>query len=456
MNLKDIHKIYFIGIGGIGMSALARYFHGRGVEVFGYDKTETPLTRQLSEEGMRIHYHDDPASIPAGIDLAVFTPAVPSELGELQYFRNSGISLKKRAEVLGIISRGMKTIAIAGTHGKTTTSSLTTWLLRSSGIDCSAFLGGIVRNFGSNFVEGHSEWVVVEADEYDRSFLQLDPDVAVILSMDADHLDIYGDRESMVETGYKAFAAKIKPGGRLFVQYRWAGDFANAHTFGIENGQYHAENIRVEEGFFVFDYISDDTAMRGLRLAMPGRHNVENATAAISAALSAGADEAGIRRGLESFGGIQRRFEILFRSDDVVYVDDYAHHPSELEAVIGAAREFFPGKKLTGVFQPHLYSRTRDFAEGFAQALDRLDEVILLDIYPARELPIPGVDSQMIAAMMQHAKVTLCSKSELMNELKSRHIEVLLTVGAGDIDTFTEPIRQWLSAGTNNSQGHEK
>ena len=206
----------------------------------------------------------------------------------------------------------------------------------------------------------------------------------------------------------------------------------------------------------MFDYVSTDIAMLGLRFAMPGRHNVENATAAISAALSAGADEAGIRRGLETFGGIQRRFEILFRSNEVVYVDDYAHHPSELEAVIGAAREFFPGKKLTGVFQPHLYSRTRDFAEGFAQALDRLDEVILLDIYPARELPIPGVDSQMIAAMMQQAKVTLCSKSELMNDLKSRHIEVLLTVGAGDIDTFTEPIRQWLSAGTNNSQGHEK
>jgi len=345
MNLKDIHKIYFIGIGGIGMSALARYFHGRGVEVFGYDKTETPLTRKLSEEGMSIHYQDGPASIPAGIDLAVFTPAIPSDLGELEYFRNSGIPLKKRAEVLGIISRGMKTIAIAGTHGKTTTSSLTTWLLRSSGIDCSAFLGGIVRNFGSNFVEGHSEWVVVEADEYDRSFLQLDPDVAVILSMDADHLDIYGDHESMVETGYKAFAAKIKPGGRLFVQYRWAGEFAEAQAFGIENGQYRAENIRVEEGFFVFDYVSTDIAMRGLRFAMPGRHNVENATAAISAALSAGANEAGIRRGLETFGGIQRRFEILFRSNEVVYVDDYAHHPSELEAVIGAAREFFPGKK---------------------------------------------------------------------------------------------------------------
>lgn len=456
MNLKDIHKIYFIGIGGIGMSALARYFHGRGVEVFGYDKTETPLTRRLSEEGMNIHYHDAPASIPAGIDLAVFTPAVPADLGELQHFRDSGLPLKKRAEVLGIISRGMKTIAIAGTHGKTTTSSLTTWLLRSSGIDCSAFLGGIVRNFGSNFVEGRSEWVVVEADEYDRSFLQLDPDVAVILSMDADHLDIYGDRESMVETGYKAFAAKIKSGGSLFVQHRWAGELPDAQTFGIENGQYRAENIRVEDGFFVFDYLSADLAMRGLRLAMPGRHNVENATAAISAALCAGADETGIRRGLETFGGIQRRFEILFRSDAVVYVDDYAHHPSELEAVIGAAREFFPGRKLTGVFQPHLYTRTRDFAEGFAQALDCLDEVILLDIYPARELPIAGVDSQMIAAMMQRAQVTLCSKSELMNELKGRHIEVLLTVGAGDIDTFTEPIRQWLSTGANNSQGHEK
>ncbi len=446
--LSDIKKIYFLGIGGIGMSALARYFHGRGMEVFGYDKTETQLTRALSLEGMRIHYNDDVAAIPPGIDLVVYTPAVPADLGELQHFRSGGYPVKKRSEVLGIISRGMKTIAIAGTHGKTTTSSLTTWLLRSSGVDCSAFLGGIVRNFGSNFVEGKGEWVVVEADEYDRSFLQLDPDLAVILSMDADHLDIYGSREIMVETGYKAFAARLKPGGTLFVQHRWSGEFAQARSFGVENGSCRAENIRVEGGFFVFDYVAEAVRFRDLRFTMPGRHNVENATAAISAALVAGADENGIRKGLETFAGIQRRFEIVYRDAHRVYVDDYAHHPAELEAVIGAAREFFPGRKITGVFQPHLYSRTRDFAEEFAYALDKLDEVILLDIYPAREEPIPGVSADTIAEFMRHAQLTRSTKAGLMDKLQERRIEVLLTVGAGDIDTLVEPIRRLLASET--------
>ncbi|MBX2926364.1 MAG: UDP-N-acetylmuramate--L-alanine ligase [Saprospiraceae bacterium] len=452
MNLNDIHKIYFIGIGGIGMSALARYFHGRGVEVFGYDKTETQLTRTLAAEGMDIHYTDNPTGIPEGIDLVVFTPAVPSDLKELEYFRSKGYAVKKRSEVLGIISRGMKTAAIAGTHGKTTTSSLCTWLLRSGGIDCSAFLGGIVRNFGSNFVEGRSEWVVAEADEYDRSFLQLDPDLAVILSMDADHLDIYGDRESMVETGYKAFAARLKPGGKLFVQHRWAAEFPGARSFGIDAGDCRAENVRAEEGFFAFDYVSDEAVLRNLRSTMPGRHNVENAVAAISIALAAGAQEEGIRRGLEIFTGIQRRFEIVYRDREHVYVDDYAHHPSELEAVIGAAREFFPGRKITGVFQPHLYSRTRDFAAGFAQALDRLDEVLLLDIYPAREAPIPGVSADTIAGLMKNKSLVRIAKPELMEELKKSPIEVLLTVGAGDIDTLVEPIRKWLAAETKNER----
>lgn len=446
LSISDIKKIYFIGIGGIGMSALARYFRGRGAEVFGYDKTETELTRTLAAEGMTIHYTDDVAAIPPGIDLVVYTPAVPADMKELAHLRASGYPVKKRSEVLGIISRGMKTAAIAGTHGKTTTSSLTTWLLRSSGVDCSAFLGGIVRNFGANFVEGKSDWVVVEADEYDRSFLQLDPDVAVILSMDADHLDIYGDRESMVETGYKAFAAKLKPGGKLFVQHRWAGEFPQALPFGIENGVCRAENVRSEGGYFVFDYVSEGVAFQNLRFTMPGRHNVENAVAAISLALVAGAQEEGIRKGLESFAGIQRRFEIVYRDDRRVYVDDYAHHPSELEAVIGAAREFFPGRKITGVFQPHLYSRTRDFAEGFAQALDSLDEVILLDIYPAREAPIPGVSADTIAGLMRHPRLKRMHKAELLEVLKEQTIDVLLTAGAGDIDTMVEPIRSWLAS----------
>ncbi len=445
LHLDSIRKVYFIGIGGIGMSALARYFHGRGAQVWGYDKTETALTRALVQEGIPIHYDDAPERIPQGIDLAIYTPAVPAELGELQYFRQSATPLMKRAEVLGVISRGMKTIAIAGTHGKTTTSSLTTWLLRSSGVDCSAFLGGIVSNFGSNFVQGHSDWVVVEADEYDRSFLHLDPDVAVVLSMDADHLDIYGSPEQVVESGYKAFVQKLKPEGKLFVQHRWADAFAQAVPFGVQQGQCRAEQVHVEDGFFVFDYVSPSQRFEGLRLAMPGRHNVENATAAISAALCAGATEAGIRQGLETFSGIKRRFEILHRDVQRVYVDDYAHHPTELEAVISAAREFFPQRKITGIFQPHLYTRTRDFAKGFAQALDLLDETWLLDIYPARELPLPGITSDTIATQMQRKPLRL-QKEQVLDTLSKHPVEVLLTLGAGDIDTLAEPIKAWMGA----------
>lgn len=445
-NLEEIRSIYFIGIGGIGMSALARYFHQRGVKVSGYDKTETALTQKLRAEGMDIHYVDAPESIPTDLDLAVFTPAIPADLKELQQIKDSGIPLKKRAEVLGIISRGMKTIAIAGTHGKTTTSSLTTWLLKSGGVDCSAFLGGIVRNFGSNYVGGAADWVVVEADEYDRSFLQLSPDVAVILSMDADHLDIYGDSDSVVETGYKAFAARLKPGGNLTVQQKWGHHFPGVSTFGIGSGTFRAENVRVENGFFTFDYCTEDTLWKNLQLAIPGRHNVENAVAAITAARKAGVAEDDIRRGLATFAGIQRRFEIIYRDERIVYVDDYAHHPSELEAVIGAAKEFFPGKKITGVFQPHLFTRTRDFAQGFAKALELLDEPILLDIYPAREKPIPGVNSEMISSLMTKRQPIITSKAKLMDTLKSLHIEVLLTLGAGDIDTLVTPIQEWLSS----------
>ncbi len=447
LSLDAIRKVYCIGIGGIGMSALARYFQGRGVQVWGYDKTKTALTQALEQEGIAVHYDDTPERIPPGIDLAIYTPAVPADLGELQYFRQSTTPLMKRAEVLGVISRGMKTIAIAGTHGKTTTSSLTTWLLRSSGVDCSAFLGGIVSNLGSNFVQGHSEWVVVEADEYDRSFLYLDPDVAVILSMDADHLDIYGSPEQVVETGYKAFAQKLKPGGMLFVQHHWADAFAQATSFGVQQGECSAEQVRVEEGFFVFDYVSPVQRFEGLRLAMPGRHNVENAIAAISAALCAGATEAGIRLGLQTFGGIKRRFEILHRDAQHVYVDDYAHHPTELEAVIGAAREFFPGRKITGIFQPHLYTRTRDFARGFARALDMLDEAWLLDIYPARELPLPGITSDTIAVQMQRKPLRL-TKEQVLDTLSKHPVEVLLTLGAGDIDTLVDPIKAWMTGAT--------
>ncbi|MCB0568752.1 MAG: UDP-N-acetylmuramate--L-alanine ligase, partial [Phaeodactylibacter sp.] len=435
------------GIGGIGMSALARYFHGRGVEVHGYDKTETLLTKKLVEEGIHIHYEEAPERIPEGIGLVILTPAVPATHRELAYFREHGYPIRKRAEVLGIISRGMKAIAVGGTHGKTTTSSLLTYLLRCGGIDCTAFLGGIALNFGSNFVEGHSEWVVVEADEYDRSFLHLSPNVAVILSMDADHLDIYGDRETLLETGFRAFARKVESGGSLFVQYRWRellGEMPGLHSFGLEGGEYRSENVRVENGFFTFDYRGGGHHFKGLQLALPGRHNVENATAAISVAVGLGLEESAIREGLRSFRGIRRRFEFLYRDGQSAYIDDYAHHPSELEAAIGAARELYPGKRITGIFQPHLYSRTRDFADGFAAALDKLDDILLMGIYPARELPIEGVSSELLFGKMTNPSRRLADKATLMEAIKENKPEVLITLGAGDIDTFREPITAYF------------
>jgi len=452
MDLNDIKKVYFIGIGGIGMSALARYFLGRDAEVHGYDRTSTPLTRSLEGEGMHLHYHEAPDLVPEGIDLVVYTPAIPASHLELQYFRSRGIEPKKRAEVLGIISRGMKTIAIAGTHGKTTTSSITTHLLRSCGIDCTAFLGGIAMNLGSNFVQGKSEWVVVEADEFDRSFLHLHPDIAGILYTDADHLDIYGDREALLETGFRAFARQVKPGGQLWLQYRLKEQFyaTDSHTFGVGSGDCYSSNLHVEDGYFVFDYHSREGVWEKLRFPFPGRHNVENATLAISIAQQLGAQEAEVRQGLLSFRGVKRRFEAVYRDREIAYFDDYAHHPTELKAAIAAARELFPGKHLTAVFQPHLYSRTRDVAEGFAEALDLPDEVILLEIYPARKLPIPGVGSDMLLRRMKNSSARLLEKEELLEMLQTVRPGVLLTLGAGDIDTFVQPIRELLEARAKN------
>lgn len=447
LDLQDIKKLYFIGIGGIGMSAIARYFLQRGVEVHGYDRTSTELTRALEAEGMQVHYEEDLSKIPVGVDLVVYTPAVPTSHAEYQYFLQHGTPIKKRAEVLGIISKGMKTVAIAGTHGKTTTSSLTAHLLRSAGIDCTAFLGGIARNFESNYVLGSSDWVVVEADEFDRSFLHLFPDIASIMSMDADHLDIYGDEETLLNTGFKAFARQIKPGGTLWLQHRLQHHFEGSipyRSFGVEGGDYQARNIRVEKGYFVFDYQSPDITIEGLKMPLPGRHNVENATVALSIALQLGGKEEDLRKGLEAFGGVKRRFEVIYRDEKTAFFDDYAHHPTELNAAIGAARELFPKAKITGAFQPHLFSRTRDFADDFAAALDKLDEIYLLDIYPARELPIPGVSSELLAKLMKNTNVHLISKAALLPALQKNQPEVLLTLGAGDIDTLVEPIGAWL------------
>ena len=448
IHLQDIRCVYFVGIGGIGMSAIARYFLGRGVEVHGYDKTETPLTRTLESEGMRIHYEERVSLIPPAVDLVIYTPAIPSNHAELEHFRAVGTPLKKRAEVLGIISRGMKTVAIAGTHGKTTTSSITTHLLRSGGIDCTAFLGGIARNLESNFAEGKSDWVVVEADEFDRSFLHLHPDIAAILSMDPDHLDIYGDHETLLETGFKAFAKNLKPGGQLWVQDTLSGYFTDmpvVQTFGVERGNAQSRNIHVASGCFVFDYASAQVDIPGLAFPLPGRHNVENATVAISIALSLGVHPEAIREGLRTFRGVKRRFELVYKSAHTAFFDDYAHHPTELEAAIRAARELFPDAEITGIFQPHLYSRTKDFADGFAAALDLLDRPLLLDIYPARELPMPGVRSEMVLERMKNPNKRLCAKEELVSVLQGHRPEVLLTLGAGDIDALVPRIAAWLS-----------
>lgn len=449
MKLEQIHSVYFIGIGGIGMSALARYFNGRGVQVAGYDRTETPLTQALVAEGMTVRYAEDVAGLPEQIDLVVYTPAVPDSHAELRHLRSAGYPVLKRSQVLGIISEGMKTIAIAGTHGKTTTSTLTTHLLRHGGFECSAFLGGVARNFASNFVQGTNEWVVVEADEYDRSFLTLHPDIAAIIAMDPDHLDIYGDEQSLLETGFLAFAKQLKEGGQLLVRNGLEEHFTDKDkvaTFGVDGGTHRAENLRVEDGFFVFDFISPNHQIMGLRHPHPGRHNVENATVAISVALALGVSADAIRSGLLAFRGIGRRFEFIIRTTEKVYIDDYAHHPEELKAAIGAARELYPTRKISGVFQPHLYTRTRDFVDGFAEALDLLDEAILLDIYPAREEPIPGVTSEIIFDRMKKANRTMVNKDSLMTTLSARDLDVLLTLGAGDIDTFVNPIRQLLSS----------
>lgn len=454
MQVTDVKSIYFIGIGGIGMSALARYFRHLGAQVHGYDRTPTDLTRALEAEGMHIHYEEDVRYIPERVDLVVWTPAVPQEHAELAWFRRHGYPVLKRAELLGLISRSKRCLAVAGTHGKTTTSSLLTWLARRAGVDTTAFLGGIAVNFDSNFVLGSGEWVVVEADEYDRSFLQLEPELAVIHSLDPDHLDIYGSPQAVVEA-YSRFARQIKPGGVLLYKHglpleEVAAELRNSGrrvlTFGIAAGNYRAANLCAKDGYTLFDLSTDTEHWKGLRLALPGKHNVENAAAAWAAVHAAGLFSPALPDALAHFAGVKRRFEFVVRRPDVIYVDDYAHHPTELEATIQAARWLFAGKKITGAFQPHLYSRTRDFAAAFAAALDQLDTCYLLPIYPAREQPIEGVSSDLLFNQMCLSdKKLLPTKEALLEEIRLRRPEVLLTMGAGDIDTLAKPLAQLLN-----------
>jgi UDP-N-acetylmuramate--alanine ligase len=450
MNLRNIQRIYLIGIGGIGMSGLARYFSHLGCMVCGYDKTETPLTDALKQEGMDVIFTDDAALIPAEFGepnegtLIIFTPAIPKDSAILNHFKVAGFELFKRSQVLGIISESLFTVAVAGTHGKTTTSSLIAHVLTEAGKDCSAFLGGIATNYNSNVLYGNSNIVVVEADEYDRSFLTLQPDIAVITSMDADHLDIYGSHEQLTES-FQLFASQIKAGGKLIAKQ----GLPLAHTFtsytiNTEAADAIAHNIRVQEGSFYFDFENGDVNINDIEMGIPGMHNIENAVAAIQVALYMNVEADAIKAAFASFQGVKRRFEYVVRNEHNVYIDDYAHHPEELKACIASVKKLYPNHKLTTIFQPHLYSRTRDFADGFAEALDMTDELLMLDIYPARELPIEGVDAHTILSRMKLQDKRLLSKQEVIKYVQAQQPELLLTVGAGDIDQIVNPLKQAL------------
>jgi UDP-N-acetylmuramate--alanine ligase len=432
--------VYFVGIGGIGMSALARYFRATGHPVSGYDKTPSPLTMKMSrEEGIDITYADDDREIKEKFrtreTLVIYTPAVPPGNRVLAFFRERGYALYKRAEALGMIAGTMKAICVAGTHGKTTVSTMTAFLLHSSRVGCNAFLGGISSNFGTNLlVNAASPFAVIEADEYDRSFLHLHPEMAVITATDADHLDIYGTRECMLEA-FEQFACQTH--GALFVRKGVTihrREVNGYYAIG-EQADYRAERLRVEEGCYRFDYIGREVTIPDLQLVFPGRVNVENATAAITLALHAGVTPSEIREALPRFKGVARRFDVHARGR-VIYIDDYAHHPREIEAVLSSVREMWPGRRLTVAFQPHLYSRTKDFYPGFAKSLSLADEVILLDIYPAREEPIPGVTSRLIADRLTVPHV-LVGREEFPELVRARVTEgIFMTVGAGDIDRF--------------------
>lgn len=457
MKLEHLHSVYFLGIGGIGMSALARWFHANGFAVTGYDKTSTELTEKLTEEGIAIHFEDRTDLIPDKVKneragaLIIYTPAVPKDLGLYQYFVQEGFELYKRSQVLGMLTESKYTIAVAGTHGKTTTSSMVAHLLRSAGVDCSAFVGGIMTNYDSNLLIGeNNEVMVVEADEFDRSFLTLHPDVAIITATDADHLDIYGSKDALKDS-FNAFIKNIKANGQLFVEEKVAGELElnpngniNVKTYGLKGGEVTIGELKIADAKFAFDYQSAQRHTAGFELAMPGYHNVSNAIAAIASVSGLIANDQDLVDGLNTYRGVKRRFEYIIQSDDLVFVDDYAHHPEEIKALLESVRALYPGRKITVIFQPHLFSRTRDFVDGFAESLSMADEVLLLDIYPARELPIEGVTSEMIKEKMTIADIKTFVKDDVLTYFDKHTPEVLLTVGAGNIDTLVSPIKHLL------------
>ena len=444
-------NVYFIGIGGIGMSALARYFKFRGFGVSGYDKTPSELTAALEREGIAVHYEDRPDLIPADVEetLVIWTPAI-HELGELDFVREKGYRLIKRSRALGEVARGQRCLAVAGTHGKTTTSTLTAHIFTQSGEGCTAFLGGISRNYGTNLLMSRNDVVVAEADEFDRSFHQLFPEIAVITAIDADHLDIYGDYAHVLES-FRIFASQVS--GTLILKeglpITSADTKANLLTYHYTSrtADFHPENARPDPlGHFIYDLHYPGGVLRDIRVGAPGWVNAENSIAAAAIALTFGLDPEAVKQAIGTFQGVKRRLEVHVNTPKVSYVDDYAHHPAELASAISSLRDIFPGRKVTAIFQPHLYTRTRDFAPDFAKALSAVDKLILLPIYPAREEPIPGVTSDIILSAATTPEKVLVPKEELMDYLEKEPVDVLVTFGAGNIDRFVEPITQLLSA----------
>lgn len=453
--MKDLNtykNIYFLGIGGIGMSALARYFHFKGFHVAGYDKTPSPLTDELQKEGISIHFEDFGPSIPAPFSnkeetLVVFTPAIPQNLGEYLHIKHKEFTLLKRAQVLGLITKNSKGLGVAGTHGKTTTSTMLTHILNESSLKCNAFLGGISSNFSSNFVsDEHSELTVIEADEFDRSFLQLHPFATIITSTDADHLDIYGDAKTFLE-GFQLYANQIDKNGLIVLR---KGLELKSETpiqsYAInESADFEGKNLRIENGKFFMDVTAPNFSWDNVELGLPGIHNAENGLACIALASFLGLSEEEIRFGLKTFKGVKRRFEYQIRTEKLVYIDDYAHHPTEIKALIDSVKLIYPGKKITGIFQPHLFSRTRDFIDAFASELSKIDELILMPIYPARELPMEGITSELLLSKCTNSDKKVLSPQEAVERIKSISEGIVLTIGAGDIDRIVPLINAELT-----------
>lgn len=447
-------NVYLIGIGGIGMSAIARYWKSRGLHVSGYDRTPSQLTDQLQAEGIDVHFEDDPSRIPQDKEgtLVVYTPAVPADLGEMTYIRDNGYRMVKRSRILGEITRGQRCLAVAGTHGKTTTSTLVAHIFTDSGEGCQAFLGGISKNYGTNLLLSENPVVVAEADEFDRSFLQLEPDIAVITAMDADHLDIYGDLETYRQA-FRDFAAQV--GGTLIIKRGLplgpADTKARILTYALDDtaADFHARDARPDGlGHYIYDLRWPGGVLKDVRVGTPGRLNAENSVAAAAVCLCAGLDPEKVRLAIGTFRGVRRRMDLHVNTPTLSYMDDYAHHPEELAAAIRSVRGIFPGRKLTAIFQPHLFTRTRDFAPEFAEALSAVDKLILLDIYPARETPLPGVTSSLIFDGVTAPEKVLLHKEELMAYLENEPLDVLVTFGAGDVDRFIGPITAMLEART--------